>query len=76
MAKTRFVRVRLDFVLDMERELETLPHELMALTLAGNGAKMITEGLRAVVPLKHHRHIALVPGVRFTMGLHKPRRKK
>jgi hypothetical protein len=62
-AKTRFVRIKVDFVLDIGREFEGLPHELRGVETDIVG--MLAAGLRRVVPRRSN--MLIMPGTRYSL---------
>lgn len=84
--KTRYVRIQLDYVIDMGREVEVLPHEVMGWLERRGGAgrvdgladaatvELVVRGLKAVLPKKNR--VALLSPVHRSVSLWFPDDKK
>ena len=73
--KTRFVRVRIDYVLAFEKESDTLPAAIGSITQKGEATDLICDGLAAFAK-KHKVNLEVMPHARYNISLHFPRVKK
>jgi hypothetical protein len=73
--KTRFVRVRVDYVLAFDEEHDSLPPAMCGLTEKGAATDLIVDGLRALAE-RNKIDFEILPHARYQIGLFFPRAKK